>query len=376
MANYYDILGVSKTATQEEIKKAYRKAAILLHPDKNPNNKQSEEKFKEVNEAYSVLSDQVKKDQYDYKTRGVPPKFSWNTSGKYKTENYDDIFSKFTDFENFASGFTASGRRTNPKPVLDINQTANIDFKDILNGIDYYLNYEQTQICRHCHGKLNIVCRDCSGKGYTMNKSPEYYINGGAIENCTTCSGTGKQRAKCQQCNSGYNKANERIKVSLNIRNKGFRYSLSTDTNNNKYLTFKVKIQGQGNEYLDNTLSNQYNPDPTYSIGDLYINVQSKIPDGIEFDAQLNISQKLDLTLNEVWFGCDKLIEICDGSKFNLKIKPLMEKKNINIPYKGINSNGNLSSYILNFNIIFPEVPEAQIEEVKNYLSSLYNSNK
>ena len=332
MKNFYNTLGISTNASIEDIKRAYKKLAMELHPDRNPNNKESEEKMKTINEAYSTLSDIQKRRNYDYK-------LNINTSNNRFNWNHHQKFD-FSDFGSFNTSFYTSSFKS--KLNLDINKEITVIFKDLLNGIDYYLNYDQIQLCVNCKTKSYNICTECSGKGYKMDKNPEYYLYGANVEPCSNCNGAGKIKSKCNTCNDGHNTIKERIKINLNIRHKPFNYSIFKNKDK-KYLTFKIKIQNQGNEYLENN---------KYYIGNLFINVISEIPNTIEFDNNFNITQLINLTLTDAWFGCIKQIETIEGSTYNLNIKPKLEKKSITIPYKGINISGVLTSYILNLNII------------------------
>lgn len=166
--DYYEILGVSKTATAEEIKKAYRKVAIQYHPDKNPDNKEAEEKFKEAAEAYEVLSDADKRAKYDRfgHSRGGSGGFS----GGHEM-NMDDIFSQFGDifggggspFESFFGGSSRNGRRQRKGSNLRIKLKLSLD--EIANGVEKKL-------------KVNRLIK----------------AEGVTFKNCTTCQGSGQVR--------------------------------------------------------------------------------------------------------------------------------------------------------------------------------------
>ena len=158
--DYYQTLGVSRTASADEIKKAYRKLAIKYHPDKNPGNKAAEEKFKEISQAYEVISDPDKRRQYDqlgheaYTNAG-------HGGGAYDSRRAQDIFSQF--FGGFGGGggfnfedlFGGGGRRSNPNapvPGDDLRYDMEIDFEDAVYGASKPVNIPRIVACDDCHG--------------------------------------------------------------------------------------------------------------------------------------------------------------------------------------------------------------------------------
>lgn len=178
--DYYEVIGVPKTASEDEIKKAYRKFAKKYHPDLNPNNKEAEAKFKEVNEAYEVLSDPEKKAKYDqFGHAGVDPNFGGGAGGYggYGSpfgEDIDlgDIFGSF-----FGGGFGGSRRRANPNAPrrgTDTEAVLNISFEEAAKGCKKSITYQ------------NIInCTECGGTGAEKGTSPK---------TCPTCNGTGQVR--------------------------------------------------------------------------------------------------------------------------------------------------------------------------------------
>ena len=178
--DYYEVIGVPKTASEDEIKKAYRKLAKKYHPDLNPNNKEAEAKFKEVNEAYEVLSDPEKKAKYDqFGHAGVDPNFGGGAGGYggYGSpfgEDIDlgDIFGSF-----FGGGFGGSRRRANPNAPrrgTDTEAVLNISFEEAAKGCKKSITYQ------------NIInCTECGGTGAEKGTSPK---------TCPTCNGTGQVR--------------------------------------------------------------------------------------------------------------------------------------------------------------------------------------
>jgi len=166
--DFYEILGVSKNATKTELKKAYRKKAIQFHPDKNPGNKEAEQKFKEAAEAYEILSDDQKRQRYDqYGHAGL----GGASGGAGGGMNMDDIFSHFGDiFGGFGGGGRRSGRRVNKGSNLRVRVKLTLD--EIANGVEKKLKV-----------KKYVECKSCSGSGAADSSS---------INTCTTCNGSGQ----------------------------------------------------------------------------------------------------------------------------------------------------------------------------------------
>lgn len=224
--DYYSILGVSKDATDAEIKKAYRKLSLQYHPDRNPGNKEAEEKFKEVAEAYSVLSDGQKRQQYD--TFG-----SVDDNGFNMNMNPDDIFAQFMKMHHdFGFGFTDEPQervyRGNDK-ILKVNVT----FSEIYNNISKNITYTVQRPCSECGGtgsKDGKVedCPHCHGTGQIRQRQQfGIGIISESITTCPYCGGTGKTiKNPCKKCNgSGLVETKESLTISVPTIDKIFNQS-------------------------------------------------------------------------------------------------------------------------------------------------------
>lgn len=201
--DYYEILGIQKDATEDQIKKAYRKSALKYHPDKNNGDKESENKFKEASEAYEVLSDPDKKERYD--TYGsADPQFGGNpfgggfTNGGGFNINIEDLFN-----QAFGGGFRTN-RNSGPKKGSDLRIRVSVTLKDVLSGVSKKLKFKRHDKCRPCDGKggTNITnCTACNGSGQriTVQNSPFGQVQNVTI--CSSCVGTGKHVGnKCTHC--------------------------------------------------------------------------------------------------------------------------------------------------------------------------------
>lgn len=210
--DYYEVLEVSKTATTEEIKKAYRKKAIQFHPDKNPGDATAEEKFKEAAEAYEVLSDQNKRARYDqFGHAGMGGAASGGGFGGGMS--MEDIFSQFGDifgghFGGFGGfgGFGRPGRRTNRGS--DLRVKVKLDLKEILNGVEKKIKVKKYVACSHCNGNGsengNSVssCSTCNGSGVVTRVQNTILGQMQTTTTCPSCNGEGKTISKkCAHCN-------------------------------------------------------------------------------------------------------------------------------------------------------------------------------
>ncbi len=202
--DYYEVMGVSKNATEAEIKKAYRELAKKYHPDLHPGDKQAEAKFKDVNEAYEVLSDKNKRARYDqFGQAGVDPNFGGGAGGGSPFTgniNIDDIFnSVFSGFDGFG-GFGGSTRRASsnaPRRGSDSETTVTIGFEEAAHGCEKTVSYTQVESCSACHGTgakngATRTCPQCGGAGQVRisQRTPFGVVQ--TARTCDRCGGTGK----------------------------------------------------------------------------------------------------------------------------------------------------------------------------------------
>lgn len=211
--DYYEILGISKDASETEIKKAYRKLALKYHPDKNPDNPEAETKFKEASEAYSVLSNIEKRRSYDqFGTE--------NSQGSHR--GFDDIFNNFSDFFSGAGGFDEFfSERSNraPRKGTDVFSEIVISLQEVLEGAAKDVTYQKFLCCSLCGGQgwKNesdlATCSHCSGSGVLNHRSGFMNVR----VNCRACNGNGKViMTACSGCSgSGSNEQTKSIKVSI-----------------------------------------------------------------------------------------------------------------------------------------------------------------
>ena len=228
--DYYEVLGVSKGASDDEIKKAYRKLAKKYHPDMNPGDKEAEAKFKEVNEAYSVLSDEQKRARYDqFGHAGVDPNSGAGGPGggfggcDMGEIDLGDIFGSFFGGGGFG-GFGGGGaRRNGPQKGESLRANLTITFEEAAFGCEKEINLNRTEECDECHGSgcqpgtTAETCPDCRGTGVVRVQQRTGGFAFSSTAACTRCRGTGKIiHSPCKSCGgSGSVKKSKRITVTI-----------------------------------------------------------------------------------------------------------------------------------------------------------------
>jgi molecular chaperone DnaJ len=213
--DYYEILGVDRTASDEELKKNYRKIAMQCHPDRNPGDKKAEERFKEAAEAYEVLSDSQKREIYNqYGHEGL------SNTGFQGFSGFDDVFSHFSGIfeEAFGFGNTRGRSRSRARGGADLRYDLKISFHDAAFGLTTTIDLEKLATCRNCDGTGAApgtkpeTCRTCQGRGQVLQSSGLFTIS----STCPHCGGHGRMIAKpCKNCRG---QGKERIKKNVQLK--------------------------------------------------------------------------------------------------------------------------------------------------------------
>lgn len=224
--DYYEVLGVQKGASDDEIKKAYRKTAKKYHPDLHPDDKEAEEKFKECNEAYEVLSDPQKKARYDqFGFAGVDPNYGAGQGGAggYGFDGDIDLGDIFSSF--FGGGFGGfGGRNPNaPQRGRDIQITVSLTFEEAAKGCKKEVEVPKIEDCSECggtgaaKGTSPKTCPDCGGRGVVNVQSRTAFGVMSTQRTCSTCGGRGKIiEHPCQKC-AGKGKVRRKNKITVDI---------------------------------------------------------------------------------------------------------------------------------------------------------------
>ena len=224
--DYYEVLGLTKTASEDDIKKAYRKIAIKYHPDRNPGDKEAEEKFKEAAEAYNVLHDPQKRQQYDQFGFAGPMGGAGGFDGFGAQMNMDDIFSMFGDIFG-GHGFSGFGGARAGRPQQhrgsDLRLKVRLTLQEVNTGVTKKFKVRKDITCSHCHdtgaedGSGRETCPTCHGSGVITHTTQSIFGMMQTQGVCPTCHGEGQViKNKCHQCGgTGVTKGEEVVEINI-----------------------------------------------------------------------------------------------------------------------------------------------------------------
>lgn len=284
--NYYDILGLAEEATEDEIKKAYRKLAMQYHPDRNKGDKAAEEKFKEVNEANEVLSNTQKRQQYDAFRKGWfgAGWFGGFQGGQVDFGNFGDLGDLLGGF--FGGGFSGGARRSGPQQGDDLLLQLTISFEDAYHGIEKEISYNRYVLAE---GVTSETCPTCHGRGVVTQQARTVFGVMQTQAACPECGGAGKQffKAGKQVANGGLEQQSQtvNVKVPAGIRSET-----------------KIRYAGMGNEGLFG-----------WPAGDLYVRVLVKHSEKRKREGD-NLLVDADITLFDAVLWGEMTVSHPDGA--------------------------------------------------------------
>ena len=283
--DYYEVLGVSKTASQDEIKSAFRKLAKKYHPDVSKE-ENAAEKFKECQEAYAVLSDENKRKQYDQFGHAA---FENNGAGGYDFSGFDfsDIFG---DIFGSGFGFNFGGSGSRKTRGRDKVMRVNLTFEEAIFGVTKEINLDVHEECSECHGKGGFdetTCPDCHGSGTITAEQRTIFGAFMTKTTCPKCGGKGKSyKRSCSNC-SGTGKVRKNKTISIKV-------PAGVDTGNQQRVSGYGEVGELGN-------------------GDLYLEYYVSKHEIFERDG-IDIYLELPITITEAVLGCKKEIPTINGS--------------------------------------------------------------
>ena len=305
--DYYEVLGVDKNASEEDIKKAYRKIAIKYHPDRNPGSKEAEEKFKEAAEAYDVLHDPQKRQQYDqFGFDGPMGGFGGFSSGGF---SMDDIFSMFGDVFGGRGGFSGFGgfgggsRQPAQHRGSDLRLKVRLSLQEVATGVTKKFKVRKDVTCSHCHGtgaedgSGTETCPTCHGSGVVTRTTQSLFGMMQTQSVCPTCQGEGKIiKNKCHECHgTGIVKGDEVVEIKIPA---GVAEGMV------------VNVPGKGNAAIHNGIP-----------GNIQVFIEEE-PNSTFVRDGSNLIYNLLLDFPTAALGGTAEIPTVDGSKVKIKIEP------------------------------------------------------
>ena len=366
--DYYEVLGVSKDATQDEIKKAYRKLAKKYHPDANPDNKEeAEAKFKEVNEAYENLSDPQKRKMYDQFGHNGPQGgfggqggpfgqggyYSYSSSGFDNFGDFGDLGDIFSSI--FGGGFggrNSSARRNGPSKGADLNVRMEITFEQSYSGVEKEIVITRDEECEVCHGTgakpgtSPIKCPTCHGTGQVTQVQNTILGQMQTTRTCSACHGTGEIiKEPCENCRGkGTVRRQPKIKVKI---------PAGIDDNQT------VVLRGEGEPGKKGGAK-----------GDLYITVKVKRHSVFTRKGN-NVLCEIPITITQATLGAELEIPMVDGSKEKYKIpEGTQTGTKFNIRNKGFKSISSNSTGDFIFTVTV-QTPKRLTKEQRELLTQL-----
>lgn len=361
--DYYEVLGVDKNASEDEIKKAYRKIAIKYHPDRNPGNKEAEEKFKEAAEAYDVLHDPQKRQQYDQFGFDGPQGmggFGGFSSGGF---SMDDIFSMFGDVFGGRGGFSGFGgfgggqRQTTQHRGSDLRLKVRLTLQEVSTGVTKKFKVKKDVICDHCHGSgaekgsSSETCATCHGSGVVTRTTQSLFGVMQSQSVCPTCGGEGKViKNKCKYCGgTGIVKGEEVVEIKIPA---GVASGMV------------VNVPGKGNAGIHNGVA-----------GNIQVLIDEEENDTFIRDGQ-DVIYNLLLDFPTASLGGNMEIPTIEGTKVRIKIEPGTQPgKTLRLRGKGLPAVQGYGSgrgdLVVNISVF---VPKSLSRDEKNVLEKLKDS--
>lgn len=337
MSNYYDILGVESSATEAEIKRAFRKRAGELHPDKNPDDPTAESRFKELNEAYQVLSDPAKRAGYDNPG-------GWGRSTTYHNININDLFNDFFGQGNFT-------RSNYPRPQRgdDVETVIKISLLESLQGVDKEIDIRTPCACDDCAGRGDrsdkgpITCPQCGGRGVVQARRGIVTMT----HDCPQCRGGGRiPREPCGSCNS----------TGVINRMRHLRITVPAGVRHGD----RIRLSGQGGP---GKLGG--------NAGDIYVNVRVQA-DHRFARSGLDLHSSINIPYTKCVLGGEIEIERLDGSRHKTVLAPGTEPgSQVVIPSEGfpsINGSGEVGRHLVQVNLQMPRNVTPRMKEALHIL--------
>lgn len=366
--DYYEVLSVTRTSTSEEIKTSYRKLAMIHHPDKNPGNADAEEKFKELAEAYEVLSDPNKRARYDqFGHQGVN-----GPGGAHGFSDINDIFSQFGDifggfssrsgrgggsiFDEFFGGGSGNAGRQQNNTGSDLKITVKLTLEEIAEGVDKTLKVKKYKGCVSCEstgakaGSGFSKCTQCNGSGELRHVTRSMFGQFVNVTMCNQCNGEGRiVKEKCPDCHGeGRVKSESTIKVSIPAGVEEGNY---------------IPLRGQGNSGLRGG-----------SAGNLLVFIEEEKHEDFIREED-NIIYNLDVSITDAVLGVDVVVPTL-GGKAKLTVEPGTQSgKKLRMKNKGIkNLNGHgRGDQIVIVNIHIPSKVNSKEKELLRELNKSEN---